>query len=298
MTLNFDQHLEESTGMPVKKATGGIKIVKKTEVAETAAVEEVAPLTDFTPEATDEVKAIEPIEPVEEVAEAKVTKKRKTPVKRGKKTEEVKAEEVAETVEVAEEEKAVTEDKQEELALEETAAVDAPTEEVLREQAIDEGRDFDTGLPLGVPQDAVAKITVGAARTVNLGNYESARFEVSIELPVGVLQLDNGYAFAKEWVETNLEAALRQGRAPVEQPTRIHGSADAEVKKVSQPAKTSNVTQATKQVTKPMTTTDEIPAASAPSTKPGDQQAGDVGSNAKFVPGTIHDPNVDYDEDL
>jgi hypothetical protein len=50
-----------------------------------------------------------------------------------------------------------------------------------------------------------AKVHVSKGLTLNLGNFESARIDVSVAVPCYLEELDAAYRFADNWVETRLE---------------------------------------------------------------------------------------------
>ena len=56
--------------------------------------------------------------------------------------------------------------------------------------------------------EALAEVTVEAAFTKNLGNYQSARLVVGLKLPAGLDELDAKFGFATSWVNTKLEGLL------------------------------------------------------------------------------------------
>lgn len=58
----------------------------------------------------------------------------------------------------------------------------------------------------------VARIRRGYGLTMNLGNYESARFDVVLELPCHVEDIDAADDFAKAWVEKRCEAEVAEVR--------------------------------------------------------------------------------------
>lgn len=50
-----------------------------------------------------------------------------------------------------------------------------------------------------------AKVRVGFGLTINMGNYESARLDVSVEVPCYKEQVDDAYERAKDWVEERVQ---------------------------------------------------------------------------------------------
>lgn len=58
----------------------------------------------------------------------------------------------------------------------------------------------------------VARVRRGYGLTMNLGNYESARFDVTLELPCYPEDVDAADEFAKAWVEQRCEAEVAEVR--------------------------------------------------------------------------------------
>lgn len=52
------------------------------------------------------------------------------------------------------------------------------------------------------------KIEFAGGRTINLGNYESARVDVRITVPCDPEALEEAYQFASEWVSEKINAAV------------------------------------------------------------------------------------------
>jgi len=57
-------------------------------------------------------------------------------------------------------------------------------------------------------------ITVEGGRTMNLGNYESARVGVSITVPCDKDSLNDAYAYATSWVSEKIEEAVKMAKEP------------------------------------------------------------------------------------
>lgn len=53
-----------------------------------------------------------------------------------------------------------------------------------------------------------AKVSIGQGLTLNLGNFESARIDVSIAIPCYREEVDAAYSYAQNWVEARLEAEV------------------------------------------------------------------------------------------
>jgi hypothetical protein len=58
----------------------------------------------------------------------------------------------------------------------------------------------------------VARIRRGYGLTMKLGNYEFARFDVMLELPCHVEDIDTADEFARQWVEKRCEAEVQEVR--------------------------------------------------------------------------------------
>lgn len=55
-----------------------------------------------------------------------------------------------------------------------------------------------------------AMVRVGFGLTINLGNYESARLDVSVEVPCYKEQVDDAYQQAKDWVEERVQQEVAE----------------------------------------------------------------------------------------
>lgn len=301
--LDFDKELNEKPKTTRKASTkGGIKIVKK----------------DAEGTTTEETKTEEAVAVPAEVTE-KPKRTRKTTTKKSTAKSEPVVHDLPPEISEEERQKLVEENFSDVLDFENpekaTAEVKQPKEElksmdadylaeVLRDQALSEGFDPDTNLPIGVSPDANATISILGSRTINLGNYESAKVEVSISVAVPLSNLEAGHRFCSDWVESKIDQALGQGSAPKEKPTQIHGSDEPVT-----PAKPTNVKLEKKAETKAATKA-ATPAATGPAKTTAaktstttvdtskDSQAGDVASTANYQPGSIHDPEAEWEEDL
>lgn len=56
------------------------------------------------------------------------------------------------------------------------------------------------------------QIAVEGGRTLNLGNYESARVGVTITVPCNEETLNAAYEYATEWVSGKIEEAVKQAK--------------------------------------------------------------------------------------
>lgn len=79
------------------------------------------------------------------------------------------------------------------------AKADAPHATVYEEEQLTSGD--------AIPTHRLASVHVEGARTINLGNYESARITVGITLPCDMDDVDEAYQLSEEWVSQKLEAA-------------------------------------------------------------------------------------------
>lgn len=60
----------------------------------------------------------------------------------------------------------------------------------------------------GVFSDGMS-ITVEGGRTINLGNYESAKVGVTITVPCDNTSLNEAYVFATEWISAKIDEAVK-----------------------------------------------------------------------------------------
>ncbi|MEG1728734.1 MAG: hypothetical protein RR280_04245 [Bacteroidaceae bacterium] len=211
------------------------------------------------------VAAIAPIEAI--AAEPKPTKKRGTATTRT--TTKTKAGEAVEGVSetvlnpASPDLEPVVDQK-----VEEVAAVPAETKKRSSKKEAtpqqDLGLEESEALPKHLDPNAIALVGATGARTINLGNYESAKIEVYLQLPTAVGDIDATYAYATAWVEKKLEDALGK---PVEVASaktvvKIHGSDTP----VTKPASTGagNTNQLSAATKKPASTPPaELPASTA-----------------------------------
>jgi len=71
------------------------------------------------------------------------------------------------------------------------------------------GSSEDVTPPLMVPANELMMLEVEGGRTVNLGNYESARVSVSLRMPCSKADLEEAYKFATDWVSGKVEEATK-----------------------------------------------------------------------------------------
>ncbi len=67
-------------------------------------------------------------------------------------------------------------------------------------------------LKVGLFVTEPAKVSVSQGLTLNLGNYESARIEVSIAVPCYREEVDDAYRYAISWVEDRLSTEVSSVR--------------------------------------------------------------------------------------
>lgn len=66
------------------------------------------------------------------------------------------------------------------------------------------------GDPVDVDEaDPPCNVGFGTSRTVNLGNYESVRFEVSLHVPVAQELVDQAFDAAEKWVLERLAKKVK-----------------------------------------------------------------------------------------
>lgn len=59
-----------------------------------------------------------------------------------------------------------------------------------------------------IPPDKLIRVSIEGGRTVNLGNYESARINVSISMPCTKEDLNETYEWASKWVDEKVSEAV------------------------------------------------------------------------------------------
>lgn len=63
-------------------------------------------------------------------------------------------------------------------------------------------------VPQTIPAHEMLKIELRCGKTVNLGNYESARVDIAITVPTTKADLEDAYEFAVQWVDVKMKEAL------------------------------------------------------------------------------------------
>lgn len=73
-------------------------------------------------------------------------------------------------------------------------------------------KDEDGGVsaPLVHKPNRLARVQVKYGKTINLGNYESARIDIALEIPADMDDLEPCYSFASEWVGAKMEELLKE----------------------------------------------------------------------------------------
>jgi len=251
-----------------------------------------------------EADTVVPIEAIEKPTEPKTAKKRGTATTRVTKKTGSTETAVTETSESVENQASVGADvkvgevsteKKEDTKPKATRAKAKKEEPKVGEKDTVEGEiKVSFELPKHLDPNAVGTVGVTGSRTINLGNYESAKIEVHLALPTAIADIDGTYEYASKWVEAKLEEAIPAPTTvtrtvPNTPKTVVHG----DDKPVTQPRTTQSIAQHSKPATTTTTTTQ-------PATKPREQQQGDVGGRlpAGYEAGSIHDPNAHYHEDL
>jgi hypothetical protein len=82
------------------------------------------------------------------------------------------------------------------------------TEKKTSGQTVQEGSESELVHP-GLETDG-HKLYVSGSRTINLGNYESVKISVGLEVPTTKAGLSDMYEFATDWVSERLQAAVHQ----------------------------------------------------------------------------------------
>lgn len=250
--------------------------------------------------ATTATEKVVPIEAIEKPADTKVKKKGTATTRVTKKAGNVETSvtETSETVDNGGSAGAeVIEEKPKEEVKKETKARTPRTRPKKEDDTVvEESSEVTTALslPKHVDPNAIGTVGVTGSRTINLGNFESAKIEVHLALPTALADADATYEYASKWVEAKLESAIPTPTVtrtvPQTQRTVVHG----DDKPVVTQRTTSTANAAPKQA-------QATAAATKPKEdRPREQQRGDVGGRlpAGYEVGSIHDPNAHYHEDL
>lgn len=64
-----------------------------------------------------------------------------------------------------------------------------------------------------IPAHELIQLEIQGGKTINLGNYESAKVNVSLRVPCTMATLPEMYYFATEWVNEKIEEMIK-GEAP------------------------------------------------------------------------------------
>lgn len=62
----------------------------------------------------------------------------------------------------------------------------------------------------------ICNVGFSLAHTMNLGNYESLRFEVSLHMPVYAHEIDWAHEFGSDWVEKKMEQKIENYKKDLE----------------------------------------------------------------------------------
>ena len=64
-----------------------------------------------------------------------------------------------------------------------------------------------------IPKEDVIMLTVEGGATINLGNYESARIGVHVQLPTTKETMNESYEWATDWISEKVNAAIKEAKA-------------------------------------------------------------------------------------
>lgn len=62
------------------------------------------------------------------------------------------------------------------------------------------------------PTESTLLVRVGGGMTVNLGNYESARIDVSVQAPATKEILEETYSWLTDWVSEKIQSAVKSAK--------------------------------------------------------------------------------------
>lgn len=62
------------------------------------------------------------------------------------------------------------------------------------------------------PDKELIRLTVEGGSTVNLGNYESARISVQLQVPTTASELEAAYDWCADWISKKIEAAVKSAK--------------------------------------------------------------------------------------
>ena len=63
-----------------------------------------------------------------------------------------------------------------------------------------------------MPESQLYKLTISGGRTLNLGNYESARLDCGITIPSTKEDLEASYQWGMAWIGEKIEAAVAEAK--------------------------------------------------------------------------------------
>lgn len=61
-----------------------------------------------------------------------------------------------------------------------------------------------------IPLHRLAHVSVSAGTTINMGNYESVKIQVSVTVPCDKDDLDSTYEFGVSWVDEKMKKAMAE----------------------------------------------------------------------------------------
>lgn len=68
----------------------------------------------------------------------------------------------------------------------------------------------EVSMPPGVGGESMCRLEVGGGRTINLGNFNSARIHVGLSMPTSKSDLEDSYTFAFAWVSEKIEGVIKE----------------------------------------------------------------------------------------
>ncbi|MEG1728166.1 MAG: hypothetical protein RR280_01300 [Bacteroidaceae bacterium] len=263
---------------------------------------------------SDRAKEIKPKATQPKVATAKTT----TTKKEGKAV-------VSETTEV--ESVAVTEAAKPDPVVEKKATTKkekAVQEEAKKEESKAAQTDVvGSTIPAHLDPNGVATVSVSGSRTINLGNFESAKIEVYIAVPTALADINATHKFAVDWVEGKLDEAAPSKQVVTSNPhaqprTVIHGDSTPVATNASarppsttaRPPATTAKEQAAKVIEEvaqeyeqetPQQPANASARPQGASVQQREVQVGDTGTRVPQdgeVLDPIHDPNFEWHENL
>lgn len=66
------------------------------------------------------------------------------------------------------------------------------------------------GKPTMIPADQMAVVSVGGGQTVNLGDFNSVKYNVGISVPSHINDIDETFEFASNWVSNRMAEIMKE----------------------------------------------------------------------------------------